>query len=267
MPPFDIPSARGRGNPHPRRRRRPIPTKLYTPLTGAGRRSTPRRVVTRNHRAVVTRQPYKPNPKKVISHGTVRRLQQRAKLRQRAKAKAATPGVLSIRFAHAKGSKNAHNAARVTPGVQLVADAEYRDYNRRLWNRAKSAYPGGHVPPSLILRANKYTRDEYRGTVPYKRPGRPRRVLYTPDVALSSLLRDDMAPFADYVPLHEWAHVYQRRPHSRRGWEANEGAADQLALQVAKDIGVEGIPNYEYKPYRRRARRRGQNYIHRGQFR
>lgn len=296
MPPFDIPGARGRGNPHPRRRRsqrakrRSIPTKLYTPLTGAGRRSTPRRVVTRNHRAVVTKQRYRPNPKRVISHtlaqrgGHARAAAYRSRIpgagkvlaaKQRAdrkKPRSQTARVYSTRIPGAARILSAkrradrlpphpHERAASIPGVLPIARAKYQQYNQDLWNRAKTFYPSDTMPSSRVMEGN-----EGIVTLMGQTGRRDNRVSYTPSVALSYLLRDEGRNFAASVPLHEWAHAFQ--PDDGRPTWVTEGGAEAFEQDVARALRLPFQTSPTYAKYVRRVRRRkSRPYVDFDQFR
>jgi hypothetical protein len=171
--------------------------------------------------------------------------------------------------------------------TQPVALREYGDYLKRTYGKARRFYPGATRktpgfdfadPHQRELRGSVFGVDPHSGRVI---PTARRSVHLTPTDAWAYVLqgkhRGNLAgDFSKFVPLHEWAHVYQRSPdvlnyaYSPHSHALIEGGAQAFANDIAPLLGIprqSRASNPGYATLSDFVRRtKGRRYVRRGQF-
>jgi hypothetical protein len=169
---------------------------------------------------------------------------------------------------------------------QNVALANYSGHYDRLWKKALDNYPTGakkpkldyvkprngiagyvdwgqkavHIPTTTPMQARLRPSDRKMDRVLAKNPH--------PAAKVWGKERKDRQNFYRSVPLHEWAHSFQKdiakMPKAQR-----EGAAETLALKVAKELGQPfHTPTAKYRKYTKavKGRKDSAAFVRSGQF-
>lgn len=162
-----------------------------------------------------------------------------------------------------KGAAEYYDALR--HGPDILSTEAYNKYANQLWRKAGSYYPPGKQPGLEVDYNDPNSSWAYAWVHPENR-----NLVHVRDDVPRQFMGPDLPGVrgpSESVLLHEWAHTRQS-PETLRDQPKREGGAQALDQLLAKKLGIpfEQTQDPNYLRWAKRARRKGTDYLLRGQF-